>query len=327
MTVSSIPHLPVPVASVDNRAIVAHVLDQARTYAEAAHAKNTRRGYASDLRMFGAWCARNRLSSCPAEPRTVVLYVTELAQTSKLATIRRHLAAITFRHRENRLETPVAHEMVRRVVRGVARTNGAKQTRKSAITLDALRAMLLEIRGDGCKARRDRAILLLGFAAALRRSEIAALTVQDVTFCKEGLRLRILRSKTDQTGEGTELAVPFVPNRSLCAVRAVREWLDASGCTAGPLFLAYGLRGEVTEHSIQGRDVANLVKKLAARARVEGDFSGHSLRAGFATEAAKAKVPLDAIARTTRHKSLAVLMTYVRPAHAFDDVALSAMIA
>jgi site-specific recombinase XerD len=324
----SAQHLPVPIAISENYALVAaETLDRAREFTEAAHAPNTRRGYASDLRGFNAWCARRGHRSLPAEPQTVVLYVTELAQTSKLATIRRHLAAIAFIHRERRLESPVGSEIVRRVVRGVARTIGAAQTRKSAATLSDLRSMLLEVRGEGLKAARDRALVLLGFSCALRRSELAALEVDDVIFCKEGMRIRIRRSKTDQTAEGVELAVPSVAHHSLCAVRAVRAWLTASDLTAGPLFRSFGIRAVMTERSIDGRDVANLVKTLARRARLEGDYSGHSLRAGFVTTAAQAKVSLDSIARTTRHKSLAVLMSYVRPAQAFDDVALTAMIA
>jgi site-specific recombinase XerC len=133
--------------------------------------------------------------------------------------------------------------------------------------------MLLEVRGEGLKAHRDRAIVLLGFSAALRRSELAALDFDDVIFCKEGLRLIIRRSKTDQTGEGAEIAVPFVSNRSLCAVRAVKAWLDASEIQAGPIFRTFSLRRELTDRAIDGRDVANLVKKLAQRARLEGDFA------------------------------------------------------
>jgi integrase len=237
------------------------------------------------------------------------------------------IVAISQNHKERGLESPTAHEIVQRVVRGIARTNGSAQRKKAAFTLDHLRAMLLEIRGEGLKAKRDRAIVLLGFSAALRRSELAAIDVGDVTFCKEGLRLIIGRSKTDQTGEGAEIAVPFVPNRSLCAVRAVKAWLDASGIDAGPIFRTFSLRRELTDRAIDGRDVANLVQKLAQRAHLEGDFAAHSLRAGFVTVAARAKVSLDAIARTTRHKSLTVLMGYVRPAQAFDDVALTSMIA
>jgi site-specific recombinase XerD len=327
MALSSLPQYPVPIASVDNGELVAQTIDRAKEYAEAAHAKNTRRGYASDWRSFTAWCATRAVPSLPATAQTVALYVTDLAQTSKLATIRRHVAAIAFQHRENGLESPTAHDIVRRIVRGIARTIGAAQTRKSAATLSDLKAMMLEVRGDGLKAFRDRACVLLGFAGALRRSELAALEVDDVIFCKEGVRLRIRRSKTDQDGRGTEIAIPYVAQQSLCAARAARAWIDAAGLTAGPLFRTFTLRSAMTDRAIDGRDVANLIKTLARRARLEGDFSGHSLRAGFVTTAAQAKVSLDSIARTTRHKSLAVLMTYVRPAQAFDDVALSAMIA
>jgi integrase len=125
---------------------------------------------------------------------------------------------------------------------------------------------------------------------------------------------------------GAEIAVPYVENRSLCAVRAVKAWLSRAGVGAGPLFRSFTLQRRMLESPIDGRDVANLVKKLTKTARIEGDFSGHSLRAGFATSAAAAKVSLDAIARTTRHKSLSVLMGYVRPAQAFDDVALTSML-
>lgn len=224
------------------------------------------------------------------------------------------------------LESPVAHEVVRRIVRGIARTHGSSQARKSAATIDNVRAMLLELRVDDLKATRDRAVILLGFAAALRRSELAELRAEDLQFEKRGLILTIRRSKTDQEAHGVEIAVPYVASKSLCAVRAVKAWLDASAITVGPLFRSFDLQRRMLDKSIGGRDVANLVKKLASKARLDGDFSGHSLRAGFATSAAAAKASLDAIARTTRHKSLSVLMSYVRPAQAFDDVALTSMI-
>jgi integrase len=325
MTATILPQsLPVA-ASADNE--LALVVDRARGYAEASHAANTRRAYGVGWSDFAAYCSQHGLQSLPASPQTVALYVTSLAARAKLATIQLYLAAIAAKHREIGLGPPTVHEMVRRVVRGIARTIGASQARKSAVTLDYLRAMLLEIRGDGLKAKRDRAIVLLGFSAALRRSELAALCVEDFRFEKRGLIVTIRRSKTDQEAKGAEIAVPYVANRSLCAVRAVKAWLDASGITAGALFRSLTLRRQMLETPIDGRDVANLVKKLTSKARLEGDFSGHSLRAGFATSAAASKVSLDAIARTTRHQSLSVLMGYVRPAQAFDDVALTTMIA
>jgi integrase len=325
MTTTILPQaLPVG-ASVDNE--LALVVDRARDYAEAAQAPNTRRAYRVGWGDFTAYCASHALTPLPAAPQTVALYATSLAARAKLATIRLYLAAIAEKHRETGLELPTTHEMVRRIVRGVARTKGASQARKSAVTLDHLRAMLLEIRGDDLKAKRDRAIVLLGFAAALRRSELAALRVEDLRFEKRGLVVTIRRSKTDQEAKGAEIAVPYVANRSLCAVRAVKAWLDASAVAAGPIFSSFSLRRQMLESPIDGRDVANLVKKLAAKARLDGDFSGHSLRAGFATSAAAAKASLDAIARTTRHKSVSVLMGYIRPAHAFDEFALTSIVA
>jgi integrase len=311
-------------ASADNS--LALVVDQARDYADAAQAANTRRAYRTGWNDFSAYCTAHSLDPLPATPQTIALYVTSLAARTKVATVRLYLAAIAERHRETGLASPTSHDMVRRIVRGIARTNGSSQVRKSAATLDHLRTMLLEIRGDDLKAKRDRAIVLLGFAAALRRSELAALAVDDLRFEKRGLVVTIRRSKTDQEAQGVEIAVPLVANGSLCAVRALKAWLEASALASGPIFRSFTLRRQMLETPIDGRDVANLVKKLASRARLDGDFSGHSLRAGFATSAAAAKVSLDAIARTTRHKSLSVLMGYVRPAQAFDDVALSTII-
>jgi integrase len=324
MTPPTLSQTPESFASADNISLAQ--IDRAREFADAAYSDATRRAYASDWRDFQEYCITNGLTAMPAAPQTLVLYLTNLAQWAKLSTIRRRLAAIVQTHRERGLEPCSSHEMVRRVVRGIARTIGASQAKKEAITLEQLRALLLEIHGDVLKAKRDRAMLLLGFAAALRRSELAALTVDDLRFCKEGLRLRIARSKTDKNGEGAEIAIPFVATRSLCAVRALREWLDAAAISAGPIFRSFSLRRRLSDRAIDGRDVAKLVQSLARRARLEGDFGGHSLRAGFVTSAARAKVSLDAIARTTRHKSLAVLMGYIRPAQAFDDVALTAVI-
>jgi integrase len=308
------------------RADLALIVDRARDYAQAAQADNTRRAYRVGWNDFSAYCHDNGFNTLPASPQSVGLYVTALAARAKVATIRLYLAAIAEKHREAGLDSPTAHEVVRRIVRGIARTNGASQTRKSAVTLDHLRAILLEVGGDDLKAKRDRAMILLGFAAALRRSELAALRIEDLRFEKRGLIVMIRRSKTDQEAKGVEIAVPFVAHRSLCAAGAVKAWIEASSITAGPLFRPFSLHVQMLDKPIDGRDVANLVKRLTSKARLDGDFSGHSLRAGFATSAASAKASLDAIARTTRHKSLAVLMSYVRPAQAFDDVALTSMI-
>jgi integrase len=328
MTVTILPQTLSVAASADNRSLaVDDLIDQAKVYVEGAQAENTRRSHAAGIRSFAAFCAAHGLRALPADPQTVALYATHLAASKRLSTIRVRLAAISVWHQRAGFESPCSHRLVREIVHGVAREKGSAATRKSALTLDHLRAMLLAIGPDDLKAKRDHAIVLLGFAAALRRSEIAALRVEDLRFEKRGLVVTIRRSKTDQEAKGVEIAVPYVPNRSLCAVHAVKTWLEASGVVIGPLFRTFSLQRQMLDKPIDGRDVANLVKKLTSKARLDGDFSGHSLRAGFATSAAAAKASLDSIARTTRHKSLSVLMGYVRPAQAFDDVALSTMIA
>ncbi len=304
------------------------LVERARSFAESSSSSATRRAYASDLRDFDAFCAAHGLASFPATAQTIVLYVSSLGPTHKVATIRRRLAAISVRHRRAGIEpSPCSHRIVRDVLDGIARTHGSAQRRVDAATLDLIGPMLLAVAGDDVAARRDRAILLLGFATALRRSELAALDVADVHFSKKGLLLTIRRSKTDQEGHGTGIAVPIVANASLCAVRAVRAWLDASRVVSGALFRTLTPHRAVTERRLDGRDVANLVQRLAKRARLEGDFSGHSLRSGFVTSAAQAHVSLDNIMRTTRHRSLAVVQTYVRRADAFDAPALSSIIA
>jgi len=302
------------------------LVERARSFAESSSSSATRRAYASDLRDFDAFCAAHGLASFPATAQTIVLYVSSLGSTHKVATIRRRLAAISVRHRRSGLESPCSHRIVREVVSGIARQKGTAPRRVDAVTIEVLRSLLLAIRGDDLAARRDRSIILLGFAAALRRSELAALRLEDLRFSKRGLLLTIRRSKTDQEGAGQEIAVPFVENASLCAVRAVLAWIDSAGIVDGPVFRSLTPHRRVQALPITGRDVANLVQRLAKRARLDGDFSGHSLRSGFVTAAAQAKVPLDVIMRTTRHRSLAVVQGYIRRGDAFEAPALSAII-
>jgi site-specific recombinase XerD len=320
------PSAALPVIRDYRAAIAPAAIDRAREFAEAAKAPATRRAYDSDLRDFRAFCEAHAASALPAEPQIVALYASHLAERARLATIRRRLVAISQAHRDRGLEPPTKHEMVRRIVQGIARTIGSAQAKKDALTLESLRQALLAVQGDNLKALRDRAILLLGFAGALRRSEIAALDVADLHFAKQGILLTIRRSKTDQTGEGCEIAIPYVANRALCAATAVRIWLDAARISEGAVFRSFTLARALSDRRIDGRDVANLIKAVATKAHLDGDFSGHSLRAGFVTSAAEAGATLDNIARTTRHKSLTVLTGYIRRANMFENPALASII-
>lgn len=298
---------------------------QAQDYARRARSDATRIAYSADLRDFERYCRTAGLEALPATPQTVVLYLTALAQRgAKIATIRRRLVGISIAHKDRGLETPTGHAIVRAVVRGIANAHGSAVTRKTALTDDLLPATLLAT-GDGLKGARDRAIVLLGFAAALRRSEIGALEVRDLRFDRRGLVVTLRRSKTDQAGEGREIGIPFVDVEQLCAARAVRRWLDVAGIVAGPVFRAFDMQRRMLATPIAGRDVARLLQRLTARAGLAGDFSGHSLRAGFVTSAAAKGVPEIRIQDTTGHRSVAILRSYVRRATVFDGSPLTSI--
>lgn len=302
-------------------------IERAKEYARASRSSATRRAYGSDLRDFGRFCRDHGVCALPATSQTIALYVTDLAERAKVSTIRRRLVAIAGEHKRAGIDpAPTSDRVVREILRGIANTKGCAVRRKDALTLDRLQSVLLAVAGDDLKAKRDRAIVLLGFAAALRRSEIAALGVGDIRYDPRGLLITIRRSKTDQAGEGAAIAVPFVPTHALCAARAVKAWIAAAQLVDGPLFRSFKPGRRISDRPIGGRDVANLVHVLVRRARLEGDFSAHSLRAGFITAASVAHVSLDNIMRTSRHRSLAVLQGYIRRANVFDDPALAAII-
>ncbi len=294
----------------------------ARGYAENAQAANTKRAYAADMRHYDAWCAARTLTSMPAEPATLALYFASLADAgAKFATIRRRIAAINGAHRDRGFDSPSGHGEVRRIIAGIARTIGMAKTQKDALGLDLLR-QALDTFDSSLRGTRDRAILLLGFAGAFRRSELVALDVSDLAFSRKGLLVTLRHSKTDQVGEGRKVAVPVAPAPSarLCAVRAVKGWLQVARIDDGPLFR--GTDGGVVEaRRISDASIARLVKRATKAAGIVGDFSGHSLRAGFVTSAAEKRVPNRNIARVTGHRS-AVLEDYVRRANVFDDPAL-----
>jgi integrase len=304
---------------------LAEAIGQARSYAEASKAPATRKAYATDLADFAAYCARHGYVDLPAEPAVVALYATQLAGTKALATVRRRMVAIAGAHKSAQLENPVAHPQVQAVLAGIGRTKGSAQRKKDALTADRLRDALLTL-GDGLRAKRDRAMLLLAFACASRRSELAALDVADLRFDRRGLVVTVRRSKTDQLGVGREIGVPAIGNAGLCAVRAVREWLAAAAIAEGPVFRTFSLAGELTANRIDPKDVGRLVKRVAAAAGLEGDFAAHSLRAGFITTAAGTKGVSEAdIQRVSGHRSVAILRGYVRRATVFEDAPLAAI--
>lgn len=238
------------------------------------------------------------------------------------------LAAISFAYQDAGLPSPSRHAGVRKFMRGLRREyaqRGAPVAQVAAVTDTDLRA-ILAILPDTILGKRDRSLLLLGWIAALRRSELVALDVADVAEDRNGLLVTVRRSKTDQLGTGMVKAIPYAPTADLCPVRSLRAWLEAAQITDGPVFRAIDRHGNVKPGRTDGLTVARVVKRTARAAGIDARVAGHSLRAGFITTAALKGCSERTIANQTGHKSIPVLRAYVRRAQAFDDNAATAVV-
>jgi integrase len=304
---------------------LAEIAADARDYLAASRAENTTRVYCTGWAQFTAWCDEHGVMALPAGADTVALYVAGLAKTAKPATIDLRLAAISAAHRAAGHESPTKQEAVRLVRRGVRRTLGTAQRQVRPLTVPELRTMVEGLGADmgGC---RDRALLLLGFAGALRRSELVGLDAVDVNEGTDGLTLRLRRSKTDQEGAGRNVGIPYGSNPATCPVRAWRAWLEVSGITEGAAFRAVDRHGRLGPTRLSAPAVALVLKRHAARAGLDpGEVAGHSLRAGLATSAAAAGVPERVIAEQTGHKGTAMLRRYIREGSLFRENAAGAV--
>lgn len=293
--------------------------ERARDYRAKAKAANTVAAYRSDWNDFTSWCQARGIESLPAEPATVALYITDLAERCKPSTITRRLATISQAHQQAGHATPTSEPLVRDVLQGIRREKGTAPAAKAAAVTTVIRAMV-ETVGDDIKGKRDRALILLGFAGAFRRSELVALTVATVQFINDGLVIKLPHSKTDQEGQGETKGIPYGSTPATCPVRALRAWLDTSGIGEGPLFRPVNRWGQIQATALTGHAVAELVKQLAERAGYAGTaFSGHSLRAGLATAAAAAGVSYHAIKKQTGHRSDQMLQRYIREGSLFRE--------
>ena len=270
------------------------------------------------MRCSAAWCETKRVPALPAAPETVAAFLAaEANRGAKASTIGRRLAAIRYAHKLAGHEPPTNSEAVKATLRGIRRTAGSAPARKAPATADKVLAMVAKADTD-LKGLRDRALLLLGFAGAFRRSELVALDVADLEFCDSGMRVIIRKSKTDQEGLGTTIAI--ARGSIACPVDAVRAWIKAAGITDGPLFRPVTRTGKISARRLSARAVAELVKSYASRAGLKAaDFSGHSLRSGFFTSAAARGASIFKMMDVSRHKSVDTLRGYVRDAEMFRD--------
>ena len=295
-------------------------LVQALKFARAEKAPATRRAYRSDFDLFRSWCEAKGLAGLPAEPETVAAFLAaEAGRGIKAATIGRRVAAIRHAHKLAGHEPPTNSEVVKATVRGIRRSIGAAKTRKAPLVAEVARAMA-QAAPPSLKGLRDRALLLLGFAGAFRRSELVALDVRDIQEEEDGARVTIRRSKTDQEGMGVTIAIVRGGTAATCPVRALRAWLEAAGITEGAIFRPIAKGGRVRSTRLSDKAVAGVVKAYARRLGLEAaDFSGHSLRSGFLTSAARRGASIFKMRDVSRHKSMDVLQGYVRDAELFRD--------
>jgi integrase len=304
---------------------LAEIAADARDYVAASRAENTTRAYRTGWAQFARWCDEHGVTPLPASAETVAFYMADLAKTAKPATIDLRLAAISAAHRAAGYDSPTKAEAVRLVRRGVRRTLGTAQRRVRPVTVPELRTMVGGLGTDsaGC---RDRALLLIGFAGALRRSELVGLDVADLTEGTDGLTVRLRRSKTDQEGAGRTVGIPYGSKEATCPVTAWRAWLEISGIEEGPAFRSVDRHGRIGATCLTAQAVALVLKRHAARAGLDpGEVAGHSLRAGLATSAAAAGVPERVIADQTGHRGTAMLRRYIREGSLFRENAASAV--
>ena len=285
--------------------------------AKAEKAASTRKAYGTDFRLFKAWCDARAIPALPAAPETVAAYLAAEAKTAKPSTLGRRVAAIRYAHKLAGLPLPTDAEGVKATMRGIRRTFGSAKVRKAPAVAGKMLGMVATA-PDKLAGLRDRALLLIGFGGALRRSELVALDVADIEETEIGMLVTIRGSKTDQERQGVTIAI--ARGDIACPVKALREWLAAAGIEAGPILRPIDKAGTVRPSRLTCRSVANIVKAYAGRAGFDAStFSGHSLRSGFLTSAASKGASIFKMMDVSRHKSVDTLRGYVRDAELFKD--------
>lgn len=281
----------------------------AQIYIEAAQAEATRRAYAKDVAHFLSWGGH-----VPASAEMVMQYLAEIAARLAVATIERRTIAIHKAHTDAGLESPISHPMVKRTLQGIRRTKGIRQRRAKAVVKDDLLQMLVMLEQQKpAKATRDKALLLIGFAGAFRRAEIVAIRCEDITLFSNGVEILLRHSKTDQEKAGRTVFIPQATGK-YCPVKALADWQSLSGITEGYVFRAVNRHDQISEKPLSAQSVALIVK--AATLLIGADpkaVSGHSLRAGYCTQAAIVGLQPYQIREQTGHRSDATLARYIRP--------------
>ena len=294
---------------------------------KSSKAVNTLRAYKSDFKDFGAFCAKHRFNSMPTEPKIVSLYLTHLSKSSKMSTLRRRLVSISMVHKIKGHYLDTKHPVIIENLMGIKRLKGTIQKGKKPILINHLKSIINVINEqkiEEIKKARDKSIVLIGFGGGFRRTELVSLDHEDLEFVPEGLKITIKRSKTDQFGEGMIKGLPYFDNELYCPVTNLKKWLELSKIKDGPIFRRFAKGLSVTKNRLTDQTVVLLIKNYLSLAGIDNsNFSGHSLRAGFATVAAESGADERSIMAMTGHKTSQMVRRYIREANIFKNNALN----
>jgi len=291
-------------------------------------ANNTVRAYKSDFNDFGLFCAQNGFKSLPSEPKVISLYLTYLSTKNvKMSTLKRRLVSIGVIHKLKGHYLDTKHPSIIENIMGIKRRKGSIQLGKKPLLINNLKQIINVIdkeKNDEIKKIRDRSIILIGFSGGFRRNEIVSLDYEDLDFVEEGLKIRLKRSKTDQFGEGSVKGLPYFDNSEYCPVVSIRNWIKISKINSGPLFRRFTKGSKLSVNRLSDQTVALLLKKYLKIAGIENrNYSGHSLRSGFATSAAESGAEERSIMAMTGHKSTEMVRRYIKEANLFKNNALN----
>ena len=291
-------------------------------------ANNTVRAYKSDFNDFELFCAQNGFKSLPSEPKIVSLYLTYLStKDKKMSTLKRRLVSIGVIHKLKGHYLDTKHPIIIENIIGIKRRKGSIQKSKKPLLIKSLKQIINVIdkeKIEEIKKLRDRSIILIGFSGGFRRKEIVSLDYEDLDFVEEGLKISLKRSKTDQFGEGSIKGLPYFDNSQYCPVVSIRKWIEISKINSGPLFRRFTKGSKLLDNRLSDQTVALLIKDYLKIAGIESrNYSGHSLRSGFATSAAESGAEERSIMAMTGHKSTEMVRRYIKEANLFKNNALN----
>ena len=295
---------------------------------KSSKANNTIRAYKSDFNDFGLFCAKNGFKPLPSEPKIVSLYLTHLStKDAKMSTLKRRLVSIGVIHRLKGHYLDTKHPSIIENIMGIKRRKGSLQKGKKPILINHLREIIKVIdeqKKESIKKLRDRSIILIGFSGGFRRNEIVSLDYDDLDFVTEGLKINLKRSKTDQYGEGSIKGLPYFDNSKYCPVVTIKNWIETSKINSGPLFRRFTKGSNLSKNRLTDQSVALIIKNYLQLAGIDSkNYSGHSLRSGFATTAAESGAEERTIMAMTGHKSPEMVRRYIKEANIFKNNALN----